>query len=127
MKALTAILLLFSMVLPSGIGVQAMAPPSDIMCTMVDDAGKACCEPVALHCCCDAAPAETPPPVQPQPQAPNASSAKDVAASLPNLLMIAELPRLSDSTAGSIPLSDRAAFKSVPPARLCVLRCSLLI
>jgi hypothetical protein len=128
-KTLTAILLLLSLVLPAGMLSMAMASPGAAVCNVVvDDSGTTCCKPAAVHCCCDAKPAgpQDPAPSLPLPSS-STSAAKDIAASLPILFTLAELPRLSEATPLSAPFGDRAPFATAPPARLCVLRCCLLI
>ena len=126
MKLLTALILLLSLVLPAGMVSQAVAGPVQGFCTVVDESGSACCNPAEVHCCCDVSPGEpAPQPLQPLPA--SSAAAKDIAASLPNLLVLEELPRLSASPAKSAFFSDRAPFVTAPPVRLCVLRCSLLL
>lgn len=106
----------------------AMASPVPTVCSTVDDSGMACCEPANLQCCCNAAPAEPKTPVPPLPlPSSSGAAAKDIAASLPRLLTLAELPRLSEAIPPAAPFSDRALLTTAPPVRLCVLRCSLLI
>lgn len=126
-KNLTALLLLLALLLPVGMVMQGKAGPTPVVCTILDDSGKACCVPAATKCCCDATPAPSLPPASPLPQPASSSAAKAIAAALPNLLFLAELRRLSDSPDKPAPFSDRAPYATAPPVRLCVLRCSLLI
>ena len=127
MKVLTAILLLLSLVLPGSMVAQAVAAPTPEVCTVADGAGGHCCAPDVTSCCCDATPLPEAPPAPPVPQPTSSSGARDIAASLPTLLVLAELLRLADSTAQSAPFSDHALDATAPPVRLCVLRCSLLL
>ncbi|MES2466014.1 MAG: hypothetical protein V4675_01835 [Verrucomicrobiota bacterium] len=126
MKHLTALLLLISLVLPAGMMTQAKAAPVQPFCTIVDDSGSACCEPAAIHCCCDVSPSGPATPVQPVPL-PTSSSAKEAAAPLPTLLILEELPRWADLPAQSAFLHRSAPLVTAPTVRLCVLRCSLLL
>lgn len=125
MKHLTALLLLISLVLPAGMMTQVKAAPVQAFCAIVDDSGSACCEPAAVHCCCDVSPgAPAPPP--PQLPLPTSSSAK-AAAPLPTLLILEELPRWADLPAPSAFLHRSNPLATDPSVRLCVLRCSLLL
>ncbi len=126
-KALTVLFLLLSLVLPGSLVSQAMAVPVAANCSVVSDTGDSCCPPAAPHCCCDATPSIPEVPVQPLPPPPVSSGAKDMAASLPVLYVLEELPRQSLSAPNAAPFSDRIPFALAPPVRLCVLRCSLLI
>ncbi len=125
MKHLTALLLLISLVLPAGMMTQVKAAPVQAFCATVEDSGSACCEPAAVHCCCDVSPgAPAPPP--PQLPLPTSSSAK-AAAPLPTLLILEELPRWADLPAPSAFLHRSNPLATDPSVRLCVLRCSLLL
>ena len=126
MKCLTALLLLFSLVLPAGLMTQAKAAPVQTFCAVVDDSGSACCQPAAIRCCCKVSPGEPATPVQPVPL-PTSASAKEAAAPLPTLLILGELPRLADLPAKSAFLHRGAPPATAPSVRLCVLRCSLLL
>lgn len=126
MKYLTALILLFSLVLPAGMMTQAQAAQVQDFCTTVDDSGNACCAPAAIHCCCNVSPGEPATPVQPLPL-PTSAAAKDAAAPLPTLLVLGELPRLADLPANSAFLHRSAPLATAPSVRLCVLRCSLLL
>jgi len=126
MKCLTALLLLFSLVLPAGMMTQVQAAPVQNFCTTVDDSGSACCEPAAIHCCCDVSPAEPATPVQPLPL-PTSAASKDAAAPLPTFLVLAELPRMADHPAQSTSFCQHVPHATDPSVRLCVLRCRLLL
>jgi hypothetical protein len=123
MKHLTALLLLISLVLPAGMMTQVKAAPVQAFCAIVDDSGSACCEPAAVHCCCDVSPGA---PAPPPPPLPTSSSAK-AAAPLPTLLILEELPRWADLPAPSAFLHRSNPLATDPSVRLCVLRCSLLL
>ena len=123
MKHLTALLLLISLVLPAGMMTQVKAAPVQAFCATVDDSGSACCEPAAVHCCCDVSPGA---PAPPPPPLPTSSSAK-AAAPLPTLLILEELPRWADLPAPSAFLHRSNPLATDPSVRLCVLRCSLLL
>ena len=123
MKHLTALLLLISLVLPAGMMTQVKAAPVQAFCATVEDSGSACCEPAAVHCCCDVSPGA---PAPPPPPLPTSSSAK-AAAPLPTLLILEELPRWADLPAPSAFLHRSNPLATDPSVRLCVLRCSLLL
>jgi hypothetical protein len=103
---------------------QSKAAPVQPFCTIVDDSGSACCEPAAVHCCCDVSPVAPAPPLPPLP---SSSSAKEAAAPLPTLLILEELPRWADLPAPAAFLHRGEPLATAPSVRLCVLRCSLLL
>jgi hypothetical protein len=126
MKHLTALLLLISLVLPAGMMTQVKAAPVQAFCATVEDSGSACCEPAAVHCCCDVSPGAPAPPPLPLPSS-YSSSAKAAASQLPTLLILEELPRWADLPAPSAFLHRSNPLATDPSVRPCVLRCSLLL
>jgi hypothetical protein len=125
MKLLTALLLMLSLVLP--VGALTVSGPVEIpaFCTVIEADGSACCEPAAVHCCCSATPEAPAPAPQPAPASPN--HVRDLAAALPDLFLLTELPRLSEISRTPAPDNDRATGLTLPSVRTCVLRCSLLL
>lgn len=125
MKILTALLLMLSLVLPAGALTASGPAEIPVFCTMIEADGSACCEPAALQCCCSADPEV---PVEaPQPTPVSPGQIRDLAAALPELIFLTELPRISENNRKSAPDNDHALTRTLPSVRACVLRCSLLL
>lgn len=142
MKLLTALLLMLSLALPAGaVGMLVPEPEQASWCLPAgseaassqagtDSTVESCCPPTSPHCCCQVRPTEPAP--QPEPPAlPHnpGSQGKELhaAATPPQLCVVEELPRIFEATAPGAMRPVVQPGITLPAARLCVLRCRLVL
>lgn len=125
MNRLTLLLLLLSMALPMGWALQPAASVDPPFCAAGTGSAMTCCQRLSVKCCCAESPAQPAP--APQPTLPSPSSARESPAPVPQLLVLAELPRLSETISHTAACPPPPTTSAPSAARLCVLRCRLLI